>query len=87
MPKWKLKIKGSGTPPTVPSGDKSNFNSHDAQYGGEANGRMGAYPHSGKAPGTPDNPDTSNPTVKRRAHFPMPRSSRNTGRTIKTGGK
>lgn len=84
MPKWKLKVKGTGTPPTVPDGGGDNFNSADAQYGGGANGRMSAYPHSGTVPGQPANPSTAGPKVKSRAHFPRPRSSSNTGRTVKT---
>ena len=86
MPKWKLKIKGTGQPPTLPDNGKDGggFNEMDAQYGGEANGRMSAYPHSGKVPGQPPNPDTSQSPVKKRAHFPRPRHSSNTGRGIKT---
>jgi hypothetical protein len=81
--KWK--IKGKGAPPTViPAGGSSNFNSPDAQYGGGANGRMSPHPSKGAMPGQAPNPTTSQFAPKKRAHFPMPRSSRNTGRNVKT---
>jgi hypothetical protein len=88
MPNWKLKIKGSGAPPAVPSaGSKGDsFNAPAGQYGGEANGRLKPWPSKGTMPGQPNNPDTgqNQGAVKKRAHFPAPRSSRNTGRTLKT---
>jgi hypothetical protein len=68
MPKWKLKIKGSGTPPVVPSGGGSkSFNSPDGQQVRGSNA-------SGMSTGYPDN--SGAPAVKKRAHFPRPRSRR-----------
>lgn len=88
--KWKMKLKGTGTPPPVAVGSSSgsgSFNAPEGQSRGTANNRMSPHLHSGRVPGQPPNPDTSQFSPKRRAHFPSPRSSRNVGRTLKTGGK